>query len=155
MFQLPSVITNTIAATRIYRSLAEYTLEPSNMYYYILRFLSSPALIIFGGSFCSSWDAGFSKNEIKVLKTKYNNPTPISLNRIEVAVDTAYERYPTSRTAISVDTERGDKPRELSFGKDLGCVIEIGHANQRPEFGTSRHWGVSDVSAHHRESFLG
>jgi hypothetical protein len=51
MFQLPSVITNTIAATRIYRSLADYTFGTSNMYYYILRFLSSPALIIVGGSF--------------------------------------------------------------------------------------------------------
>jgi hypothetical protein len=104
MFQLPSVITNTIAATRIYRSLVDYTLESSNMYYYILPSLSSPALIIFGGSFCSS------------------------LKRIEVAVDTAYEQYPTSRTTTSVGAQRGDKPRELSVGSDLECAIETGYA---------------------------
>jgi hypothetical protein len=126
MFQLPSVITNTIAATRIYRSLADYTLESSNMYYYTLRSLSSLALIIVGGFFCSSLDAVFSKNDAKGSKTR-NNPTPISLNRIEVAVDTAYERYPTSQTTISVDAqlERGEKPCELSISS--GRVIEIGH----------------------------
>ena len=51
MFQLPSVITNTIAATRIYRSLAEYSFDSPNMYYCILRSLTSPALIIVGGFF--------------------------------------------------------------------------------------------------------
>jgi hypothetical protein len=61
MFQLPSVITNTIAATRIYRSLADYTFESSNMYSYILRFLSSHALIIVGGSFVAYWTLAFQK----------------------------------------------------------------------------------------------
>jgi len=31
MFQLPSVIANTVAATRMYRSLADYAFESSNM----------------------------------------------------------------------------------------------------------------------------
>jgi hypothetical protein len=128
MFQLPSVITNTIAATRIYRSLADYTLESTHMYYYIPRFLSSPALIIVGGSFCSSLDAGFSKNDSKVSKTKWSNHAPISFNRIEVAVDTAFEQYPTSRTTFSVDAQQVDKPHELSVGSDLEYAIETGHA---------------------------
>ncbi|KAN0118740.1 hypothetical protein V8E52_004851 [Russula decolorans] len=46
MFLLPSVIANTIAATRIYRSLVDYSFESSSMYYYILRSLSYPTLII-------------------------------------------------------------------------------------------------------------
>jgi hypothetical protein len=46
MFLFPSVIANTIAATRIYRSLADYAFESSSMYCYILLSLSSPALII-------------------------------------------------------------------------------------------------------------
>jgi hypothetical protein len=123
MFQLPSVITNTIAATRIHRSLVDYTFQSSNMYYYILRFLSSPALIIVGGSFCSSLDAGFSKSDTKVSKM-------ISLNRTEIAVDTAYEQYPTSRITLSVGTQQGDKPHGLSVGNDLPveCAIETGIA---------------------------
>jgi hypothetical protein len=127
MFQLPSVITNTIAATRIYRSLADYTFGSSSMYYYILRFLSSPALIIVGGSFCSSLDAGSSKSDTKASKI---NLTPISFNRIEVTVDTAYEQYPTSRTTLSVGAQQGDKPHELSVGSNLPveCPIETGIA---------------------------
>ena len=119
MFQLPSVITNTIAATRMYRSLA-------NTYYYILRFFSSPALIIIGGSFCSSLDPGLSKNDIKVSKIKWNNPATSTLNRIEVAVDTSHEQYPTSQTTLSVGVQQGDKAHELSVGSDLECTIETG-----------------------------
>ena len=127
MFHLPSVITNTVAATRMYRSLADYTLESSNMYDYILRFLSSPALIIVRGSFCSSLDPGFSNSKSDTVpKMKWNKPTLISLNRIEVAVDTAYEQYPTSRTTLGEDTQQGDKPHELSVGGDLECAIETG-----------------------------
>jgi hypothetical protein len=128
MFQLPSVITNTIAATRIYRSLADYTLESSIMYCHILRFLSFPALIIVGGSFCSTLDAGFSKSDTKASKMKWNNTAPISLNRIEVAVDTAYEQHPTSRTTLGVGTLQSDKPHELSIGSDLESAIETGIA---------------------------
>ncbi|KAF8490682.1 hypothetical protein F5888DRAFT_1807966 [Russula emetica] len=130
MFQLPAVIINTIAATRIYRSLADYTFGSSSMYYYIFRFLSSPALIIVGGSFCSSLDVGSSRGDTKASKMKWNNLTPISRNRIEVTVDTAYEQYPTSRTTLSVGTHQGDKRHELSVGSDLPveCAIETGIA---------------------------
>lgn len=133
MFQLPSVIMNTIAATRIYRSLADYTFGSSNMCCYILRFLYSPALIIVGGSFCSSSDpaGGFSKNDTKASKMKWNSPAPILRSRIEVAVDTAYEQYPTSQTTRSVGAQQGDKQHELSVGSDLPveCTIETGIAN--------------------------
>ena len=44
MFQLPSVITMTIAATRTYRSLLNFVGGPTNMYYF-LWFPSSPTLI--------------------------------------------------------------------------------------------------------------
>jgi hypothetical protein len=128
MFQLPSVTTNTIAATRIYRSLADYNFGSPNMYCYILRLLSSPALIIVGCSFCSSLDADFPTSETKASKMKWSNPAPISLNRIEVAVDTSHEQYPTSRTTLSVGAQQGDKPHELSVGSDLEGTIETGIA---------------------------
>jgi hypothetical protein len=101
------------------------------MYYHILRFLSSPALIIDGGSFCRrSSDPGFSKSDTKVSKMKWNNPAPSTLNPIEVAVDTAYEQYPTSRTTLSEGTQQGDKPHESGVGSDLPveCAIETGIA---------------------------
>ena len=65
---------------------------------------------------------------------KWNSPTPISLNRIEVTVDTAYEQYPTPRTSLSVGVQQGDKPHELSIGSDLPveCAIETDVAKQRP-----------------------
>jgi hypothetical protein len=84
-------------------------------------------LITVGGSFCSSLDA---KSDTRFSKMKWNNPAPISRNRIEVAVDTAYEQYPTSQTTLSVGTYQGDKLHELSAGSDLPveCAIEIGIA---------------------------
>ncbi|KAF8490686.1 hypothetical protein F5888DRAFT_1099229 [Russula emetica] len=90
MFQLPAVIINTIAATRIHRSLVDYTFESSNI----------------------SLDAGSSKSDTKVSKM-------ISLNRTEIAVDIVYEQYPTSRTTLSMGTQQGDKPHGLSVGSDL------------------------------------
>ncbi|KAN0118728.1 hypothetical protein V8E52_004839 [Russula decolorans] len=109
MFSLPSVITNTIAATWIYRSLADYT---------------------FGTSHISLDPGHSSKSDSKASKMKFNNPVPISLNRIEVAVDTAHEQYPTSRTTLSEGTQQGDKPHESGVGSDLPveCAIETGIA---------------------------
>jgi hypothetical protein len=51
---------------------------------------------------------------------------PISFNRIEVAVDTAYEQYPTLRSTLSAGAQQADnlKPRESSGGSDLECGIE-------------------------------
>jgi len=96
--------------------------------YYILRLISSPALIIVDGSLRSSLDGDLSKSDTKVSKMKWNNPSPISLNQIEVAVDTTYEQHPTSRTTFSVGAQQSDKPRALSVGSDLESVIETGLA---------------------------
>jgi hypothetical protein len=126
MFQLPAVITNAIAATRIYRSLADYTFGSTDMYS-ILRFHSSPTLIIVDGSLCSSLNAGSSKTDTKMSKMKWDNRAPTSLNRIEIAVDTAHERYPTSQTTLSVGAQQSDKP-QLSAGSDVENAVEIGVA---------------------------
>jgi hypothetical protein len=134
MFQLPTVIANVIAATRIYRSLVNYSLRSPDKYYCILRLLSSPVLIIVGGSFYSSLDGAFSKRGTKASRMKWNKPAPISLNQIEIAVNTANERYPGSRTTLSMDAQQGDKPHELSVGSDLPveCDIKTGIGKQRP-----------------------
>lgn len=126
MFQLPAVIINTIAATRIYRSLADYTFGSTDMYS-ILRFHSSPALIIVDGSLCSSLNAGSSKTDTKVSKMKWNNRASTPLKRIEVAMDTTYERYPTSQTTLSVGAQQSDRP-QLSTVSDVENAVEIGVA---------------------------
>jgi hypothetical protein len=59
---------------------------------------------------------------------KWNKARTISLDRIEVAVATTYEHYPTSRTMPGVGTKQGDKPHELSVVSDLECAIETGIA---------------------------
>jgi hypothetical protein len=59
---------------------------------------------------------------------KWNKTRSISLNPIEVTVDTAYEHYPTSRTTLGVGTQQDDKPHELSVVSDSECAIETGIA---------------------------
>ena len=51
---------------------------------------------------------------------------PISFNRIEVAVDTAYEQFSTLRSTLRAGAQQADnlKPRESSGGSDLECGIE-------------------------------
>jgi len=134
MFQLPAVITNTIAATRIYRGLADYSFagstdgllpHPSIPFFSRAHLLSVTLFFLY----CSSLGASRSKSDIKVSKMKWNSHTPISLNRIEVAVDTSYAQYPTSQTRFSMGgAQRGDKPHESSVGSDQESVIVTGIA---------------------------
>jgi hypothetical protein len=67
---------------------------------------------------------------MKASKMKWNNPAPISLDRIEVAVDTANEQYPTSRTTLSLGPQQGENPHELSVSSDppVENATEIGIA---------------------------
>jgi hypothetical protein len=80
----------------------------------------------------SSIDPVFSKSNTGASKTKWDNPVPISLNQIEVAVDTAYEQYPPSQTKLGMGAQQGDKPHELSVGSDLECAIETPSGLQIP-----------------------
>jgi hypothetical protein len=61
---------------------------------------------------------------MKVSKIKWNNSAPISIDRSEVAVDTAHEQHATSPTTLSVGAQRGDNPHELSVDGDLESAIE-------------------------------
>jgi hypothetical protein len=54
--------------------------------------------------------AGSSKSDTRVSKIRLDNPP------IEVAVDTVYEHYPTSRKMSGVDVQRHDEPHELGVG---------------------------------------
>ena len=79
-------------------------------------------------SFCSILVTDLSKSGTKVSTMKWNNPAPVSLNQIGVAVDISYEQYPTSQTTLGVGAQQGDKPHELSVGSELESVTETGVA---------------------------
>ena len=83
----------------------------------------------------SSRDAGVSRSDTKGSKAKWNKPVPISIHRIEVAVDTAYEQYPTPHvmTTLSMGPRQGNRPHESSVGRDLERAIGTG---TKPEVGS-------------------
>ncbi len=58
---------------------------------------------------------------------KWNNRASTPLKRIEVAMDTTYERYPTSQTTLSVGAQQSDRP-QLSTVSDVENAVEIGVA---------------------------
>jgi hypothetical protein len=118
MFQLPSVITMSIAATRIYRNLADFVHEPTDMCFflrllYLLRSLSS--------MICRSFDSLQIRDD-KITKTKWKPSAPTS--QIEVTVDTRCERHSTAQSIISVDGQQGDKPHRSSLDSDLETAME-------------------------------
>ena len=93
MFQLPSAITMSIAATRMYRSLSDFVSGTTDMY--DITFFSSPALC----RFFSSASDNLPKIEGKSSTLKWNRSLPIAFNQIEVTVDTTDEQYPISQTS--------------------------------------------------------
>jgi len=95
MFQTPSLITMSIAATRMYRSLINF----------------------------NSTDVSQEVRETcpTDLEGKRVSAAPIPLNRMRVSVHTDYERYPVSRygSSITTDGPLRDKPYELSTDDDV------------------------------------
>lgn len=114
MFQFPAVIAMSIAATRIYRNLADFACGFTDMciflrLLYLLRSLSS---II-----CRSFDS-LQKCDAKITESKWPSaPTPLS--QVEVTVDTYCERNSAAQPTISVDGQPGEKPHISSLDGDL------------------------------------
>ncbi|KAI0278280.1 hypothetical protein BGY98DRAFT_549610 [Russula aff. rugulosa BPL654] len=99
MFQLPSAIAMSIAATRIHRNLAHFV--------YGSRDTSLDGLQICDG---------------KITKTP-SAPTPVS--QIEVTVEVLCERHSsTAQSIVSIDGQLGYKPQRSSFDGDLERALE-------------------------------
>lgn len=116
MFQFPSLIAMTIAATRIYRNLADFVHEPADMCFflrslYLLRSLSS--------MICRSFDSS-QICDGKITNTKWKPSAPTTLSQIEVAVDI----HSTAQSIISVDGQLGNKPHRSSLDSDLERDME-------------------------------
>jgi len=109
MFLMPSYITMSIAATRIYRSLAD--------------FASTTEVAMDSGK-----PPGVGRN---VPTSKLMFAVPTSSNRAEVAVHTSHEQHPISSTDQDViyigresPDQLSDKPRGLSFDDDPESDVE-------------------------------
>jgi hypothetical protein len=113
MFQLPSVIAMSIAATRIYRNLVDFVYGSKDMCFfhrllYLLRSLSS--------MICRSLQV----RDGKITKTKSKPSAPASVSPIEVTVETRCERRSsTAQSMICVDEQLGYKPHRPSLDSDL------------------------------------
>ncbi|KAH9962368.1 hypothetical protein BC827DRAFT_1154908 [Russula dissimulans] len=118
MFLMPSLITMSIAATRMYRSLSDFGFSV-DMYGGLIPSLS-------GTHFCVRRCSGNSSdNSQKRLATnaKWTTTIPLSPNRMEVAIHTSYESS-TSPTAqyvayMTSDGQNGNKPREINLNNDV------------------------------------
>ncbi|KAF8487278.1 hypothetical protein DFH94DRAFT_849689 [Russula ochroleuca] len=101
MFQFPSLIAMSIAATRMYRSLSDF---------------------VFGSTDILSIVSGTRQGHSRTT-SKRKTSTNIQLNRIEVAVDVDYERHQTPETT-GTDEQLDDKSHKSKFGSDLESAME-------------------------------
>jgi hypothetical protein len=120
MLQLPSVIAMSIAATRIYRNLADYANGSTDMcfflrFLYLLRSLSSMIRRSFGS---------LQIRDGKNTKTEWKPSAPTPISQIEVNVDIRCEQHSTAQSIISVDEQLGDKPHRSSLDSDLEKAME-------------------------------
>jgi hypothetical protein len=88
LFQLPSGITMSIAATRMYRSLSDFVSSTTEMYDILSIFSSHVRMTRW---LCSAYDDP-PKCDSKVSELKWNQSAPIAFNQIEVTVDTGHEQ---------------------------------------------------------------
>ena len=115
MFQFPSVIVMSIAATRIYRNLANFIHEPTDMCFflrslYLLRLLSLMA--------CRSIDS-LQIRDVKITKTKRKPSAPIPPSQVEVTIDIRCEPHSTAQSLISAGGQLGGKQDSSSLDSDL------------------------------------
>lgn len=96
MFQLPSLIAMTIGATRMYRSLVDFASSTTDI------------------------ASGILQNGNNNASKLQWNPSP--RDRIEVTVDTFYERHRIRASHHGTHTgtvgQRGERPHEISLDKD-------------------------------------
>ena len=126
MFQTPALIGMSIAATRMYRSLTDFT--------------SSSGYYVFSSPLCPHAESRQSRRAIHTYATRNMtniNPkrmfaSPIPLGRVEVAVHTNSEGYPPADIGQYVsygpesDSQSQDEHRVPSTGSDLENGVKRG-----------------------------
>jgi hypothetical protein len=132
MFQMPSLIIMSIAATQMYRFLTDF--YSSDLYGLPdLTFSAYSSNLIFSSDTFRS--SGRTSSD-----TKRVSAGPIQLNRMQVAVHTAREQYPASQIShigsyVSMGEHLRSKPRGLEPEDDLegdtekmSADVEVPHA---------------------------
>jgi hypothetical protein len=112
MFQQTSVIVMTIAGTRMYRSLADFTTSSTDVYA-ILHPLCSPAHL-----------GRYSFTTHLDIRTSGPPARAIPISQVEVATDIVSELRATPSMEdydlhISTDEQTHDKPNELGLVRDV------------------------------------
>ena len=127
MFVIPAMITMTIGATRMYRSLTNFASPPNLNTYDILPFNFNfhAHRRLCHGSAHDSVNAQRSNRLPRVPNiTKDSSFIQIHPNRLEVTVHTDYEEHQMSHathcgSSPSSDGHLADKAQELSLGDDV------------------------------------
>jgi hypothetical protein len=118
LFQLPSGITMSIAATRMYRSLSDFVSSTTEMYDILSVFSSHVRMTRW---LCSANDDP-PKCGSKVSELKWNQSAPIAFNQIEVTVDTTHEQ--SQRSWVSrhdLYKSKQEQPCDLDKPHRDGC----------------------------------
>jgi hypothetical protein len=119
MFQMPLLITLSIAATRLYRSLAEFVSGSTGMY-------ESPFSFVFSHrSRCSS--AQENEGDLTTLRATWTPAVHLRPNQINVTVHTIYEQRMASQVShhsshIGIDGQLSDN--RLSHENELESGTE-------------------------------
>ena len=128
MFQVPSMTIMTIAATRMYRSLAYFASETTDMLD-ILPFLflqadRSPCLF-------RVYDSPQTSGRI-FPRAKGTPQARLSVTRMEVTMHTVYEQYPASETSHPSDdswTVVDEQLRHNPLARSSDDILERGTVN--------------------------
>jgi len=106
IFQIPSLIIMTIAASRMHRSLSEFAIGPTHIA-----------------------SSGFQTENPPISKTKQSPAVQITLPPMELLVQVAGEQYPASQSSLDVDINerQNDKPDGLAIdgGLESGMVERV------------------------------
>jgi hypothetical protein len=123
MFLIPSLITMSIAATRMYRSLADFFFS-ADMYDSLIALSSGTHRCV---RLCSGNGSDKPPKRI-VTNTKWTTTIPPTPSRMEVIVDTSYEEWQLSASQTgkyapymtrSSDGQHGDKSHGLNLNDDV------------------------------------
>ena len=97
MFQGPAVVTMTIAATRMYRSLVDFTSGPLDVCVILQLLFLSPVSVTNHHDRCHfSVQENPQINGLRSMRIEQTHPTPIALNPMKVSVPPVFEQHPVS-----------------------------------------------------------
>ena len=97
MFQGPAVVTMTIASTRMYRSLVDFTSGPPDACVILQLLFLSPVRVTAYHDRCHFSAQGNPQiNGLRSMRIEQTHPTPIVLNPMKISAPPVFEQHPIS-----------------------------------------------------------